>query len=110
MPVFSSLCIRPDSKEYVLLITPEAGRLLGTAGGVALAVGMGARSGQRAAVDDQVLLADRPPVEPALEDLPRPGRVAGLGREAGSRGVGGHAVVGHRPPGVIAGGRLGEPD
>ena len=38
---------------------PVAGRLLGAARRVALAVGVGAGAGQRAAVDDQVLLADR---------------------------------------------------
>src|SRR5215210_965253 len=76
----------------------EPGRFVGAAGGVAGAVGVGAGSGELAAVDDQVLLADRAAVEPALEDLAHPGGVAGLRREARARGVGRHPVVRHRPP------------
>src|SRR6478609_291966 len=76
----------------------------------ALAVGMGARAGQLAAVGDQVLLADRLVREPALENLPRPGGIAGLSRETGTRGVRGHPVPRHRPPGVVLGRRLREPD
>ena len=60
----------------------EAGGLLGAAGRVAGAVGVGAGAGELAAVDDQVLLADRAAVEPALEDLAGAGRVAGLRRQA----------------------------
>ncbi len=63
-------------------IALEAGGLLGAAGRVALAVGVRAGAGELAAVDDQVLLADRPAVEPALEDLARAGRVARLRGEA----------------------------
>src|SRR5262245_48076036 len=71
---------------------------------------MSPRSGELAALDDQVLLANRLPLEVALEDLSRPRGVAGLRREARSRGMWGHAVPGHRPPGVVLRRRLGEPD
>src|SRR5215207_2645337 len=70
------------------------------------AVGVGAGAGQLAAVDDQVLVRDRAVVEPALEDLAGAGGVAGLGRQAGARGVRGHTVVGHGPPGMILRGGL----
>ena len=46
--------------------------------GVSGAVGVSAGAGQPAGVNDQVLVADRPAVEPAFQDLLRPGRVAGL--------------------------------
>ena len=49
----------------------EARGLLRAARGVARAVGVRAGAGELAAVDDQVLLADRAAVEPALEDLAR---------------------------------------
>jgi hypothetical protein len=39
---------------------------------------MRARVGQSHVVDDQVFLADRALVEPALQDLAHPGDVAGL--------------------------------
>ena len=59
---------------------PEARRLVRAAGGVAGAVGVRAGAGELAAVDDQVLLADRAPVEPALEDLARARRRSGPAR------------------------------
>src|SRR5918998_4239870 len=74
------------------------------------AVGVGAGAGQLAAVDDQVLVRDRAVVEPALQDLAGAGGVAGLGRQAGARGVWGHTVVGHGPPGMILRSGLGVPD
>src|SRR5580692_13224406 len=80
------------------------------AGRVALAVGVGAGAGQGAALDDQVLVADRPGLEEALEDLAGAGGVAGLGRERGAGDVRGHAVVGHGPPRVVGRCRLREPD
>src|SRR5262249_24963465 len=88
----------------------EARRLLMSGGRRSLAVGMRAGAGQLAAMGDQVLLADRLVLEPALEDLARTRRVAGRGREAGTRRVRGHAVPRHRPPGVVLRRGLGEPD
>ena len=62
------------------------------------AVGMRAGPLEVATVDDQVFLADRTSPEPALEDLPGPGRVPRLGREGRAGHVRGHPVVRHRPP------------
>src|SRR5437773_836372 len=59
----------------------EFRRLLGAAGGVAGAVGMGPGSGELAAVDDQVFLADRPLLEPAFDNLAGAGGVARLRRQ-----------------------------
>src|SRR5437867_8805491 len=56
----------------------EACRFVGAAGGVARAVRMSAGAREHAAIDDQVLLTYRTTVEPALEDLPRSRRIAGL--------------------------------
>src|SRR5271156_2873408 len=58
---------------------PEARRLFGPAGGVASAIRVRARSRELAAIDDQVFVADRPSVEPALQNLAGAGRIAGLG-------------------------------
>jgi len=46
--------------------------------GLANAVGMRPGAGQLAAIDDQVLLANRATLKPAFKDLPGPGCVAGL--------------------------------
>src|ERR671915_8643 len=74
------------------------------------AVGVCAGAGECTGLDDQVLLADRAAVEPALEDLADSRRVARLGRQRRAGGVRGHAVVGHRPPGMVLRSGLGEPD
>src|SRR5919106_7032594 len=74
------------------------------------AVGVCAGAGECTGLDDQVLLADRAAIEPALEDLADSRRVARLGRERRAGGMRGHAVVGHRPPGMVLRGGLGEPD
>ena len=58
----------------------EACCFVGAAGGVAGAVRVSAGARERAAIDDQVFLADRTSVEPALEDLAHSGRIAGLRR------------------------------
>src|SRR5664279_5674366 len=71
---------------------------------------MGAGAGELAAIDDQVLLADRALVEPAFEDLARTGGVARLRRQRGAGYVRRHAVVGHCPPGMVLWRWLGEPD
>src|SRR5262249_12705276 len=88
----------------------ESRGLLGTARGIAGAIGVGTGAGEPAGIDDQVLLADRAAFEPAFEDLADAGGIASLGREACAGGVGRHAVVRHRPPGVILRGGLREPD
>src|SRR6202453_1171500 len=49
--------------------------LLGSAGRVPSAVGMRARSGELAAVDDQIFITDRSALEPAFENLACPRRV-----------------------------------
>jgi hypothetical protein len=71
------------------------------------------RSGELArepsTVDDQVFLADRPAVKPALEDLASSCGVARLGGQARAGGVRGHAVMGHRAPRMIPRWRLGKP-
>ena len=87
----------------------EAGRLLGAARRIALAVGVRAGAGELAGLHDQVLLADRAALEPALEDLARARRITGLRREARPRYVRRHSMVRHRPPGVVLRGRLREP-
>ena len=56
----------------------EARRFVGASGGVAGAVRMSAGARQRAAIDDQVFLADRTTIKPALQDLADAGRIAGL--------------------------------
>src|SRR6266516_1908214 len=82
----------------------------GAAGGVTGAVGMSAGARERAAIDDQVFLADRTTLKPALQDLAHSGRIAGLRGQGRPRHVWRHPVVGHRPPGVIPRSRLREPD
>src|SRR6476620_2042907 len=77
---------------------------------IAGAIGMGAGPGKLAAVDDQVLLPDRAAVEPALEDFANAGGIPGLGRKARAGVVWSHAVMRHRPPGMILRGGLGKPD
>jgi hypothetical protein len=42
---------------------------------------MSAGARERAAIDDQVLLANWTSIEPALEDLAHAGRIAGLRRQ-----------------------------
>ncbi len=49
-------------------------------------------------------------LEPALQDLADPRRVASLGREGRARHVRRHAVMRHGPPRVVRRCRLGEPD
>jgi ABC-2 type transport system ATP-binding protein len=53
----------------------EACCFVGPACGVSGAVGVSAGAGQLPSVNDQVLVADRPAVEPAFQDLLRPGRL-----------------------------------
>ncbi len=60
------------------LVVLEACCFVGAAGGVAGAVRVSAGARERAAIDDQVFLADRTAVKPALQDLAHSGRVAGL--------------------------------
>ena len=57
----SDMTSRPGSRPGL-----EARRLIRTARGISRAVGMRARAGKFAAVDDQIFLADRPAFEPAL--------------------------------------------
>src|SRR5262249_56204989 len=90
-------------------LTSEARRLLGAAGRIAGVVRVGSRPGERAPGNDQVLVANWPVLEPALEDLARPGRIAGLRGQRGAGDVRGHAVVRHRAPRVIGRSRLREP-
>src|SRR5262245_16555989 len=88
----------------------EARSLLGAFSGRPLAVRVRSGPRQLAALGDQVLLADRLALEPALEDLPCSRGIAGLGREAGAGRVRGHALPRHRPPGMVLRRRLREPD
>ena len=68
----------PPISGVRLLACAESGGFFGSACGVALAVGMGACAGKRAALHNQVLVTNRATLEPALENLPDAGRVAGL--------------------------------
>ena len=69
----AGICSRLASREPCGLVR--------TAGRVAWAVGVRAGPGELATVDDQVLVANRALIEPALEDLPDACRVASLRRE-----------------------------
>ena len=66
----------PAAKRPLAILEPSC--FAGASGGVAGAVRMSAGARKRAAVDDQVFLSYRTTVEPALEDLPYSGRIAGL--------------------------------
>lgn len=74
------------------------------------AVGMGAGTGKLAAVDDQIFLTDRTALEPAFENFARSGRVTGLRRQGSPRRMRGHAMMRHRPPGMVRRRRLRIPD
>ena len=56
----------------------EFRRLFRAAGRVAGAVGMSAGAGELTAIDDQILVANRPFVEPAFEDFTGSRRIARL--------------------------------
>src|SRR5215472_5768974 len=87
-----------------------AGCVLRSAGDVAWLIGVSARSGEPAALHDQVFVADRPVLKPAFEDLAGACGVACLRRQRRAGDVRGHAMVWHGPPGVILRRGLGEPD
>src|SRR5260221_173764 len=88
----------------------ETRRFPRAAGRIAGLVGGRARPGELAALDDQVLLADRPVLEPALQDLAGARGVAGLRRQRRTRDMRGHAMMRHAAPRVIPGGGLRKPD
>jgi hypothetical protein len=71
----------------------EACCFVGAAGGVAGAVRMGAGARQRAPIDDQVFLAYRTTIKPALQDLAHAGRIAGLRGQRRPRHVWRHQLV-----------------
>src|SRR5262249_42348593 len=87
-----------------------AGCVLRSAGDVTWLIGVSARSGEPAALHDQVLIADRPVLKPAFEDLAGACGVACLRRQRRAGDVRGHAMVWHSPPRVILRRGLGEPD
>src|SRR5271166_5420227 len=68
--------------------------LLGSAGRIPSAVGMRARSGELAAVDDEIFITDRSALEPAFENLACPRCVPGLRRKRSSGDVWRHAMCG----------------
>jgi hypothetical protein len=88
----------------------EPSRFLRATRGVTSTVGMRPHPRQRSAVHDQVLIANGTTAEPALKDFAHPGGVARLGRETRPGDMRRHAMVRHRPPGVILRRRLREPD
>src|SRR5262249_684588 len=65
----------------------EACCFVGAAGRVASAVRMSAGARERAAIDDQVFLAYRTTIKPALQDLAHSGRIAGLRGQRRPRNV-----------------------
>src|SRR5688500_5948333 len=62
---------------------------------------MGAGAGKLTGIHDQILFADWPSFEEALQYLADAGGVAGLSGERSPGGVRCHAVPGHRAPGMI---------
>src|SRR5580704_7106124 len=83
--------------------------LLGSAGRIPSAVGMRARSGELAAVDDKIFITDRSVLEPAFENLACSRCVPRLRRKGSSGDVGRHAMVRHGPPGMVLRRWLREP-
>src|SRR5437667_6655130 len=71
----------------------EACCFVGAGGGVAGTVRMSAGAGERAAIDDQVFLADGTAIKPALQDLAHSGRIAGLRGQRRPGHVWRHPVV-----------------
>ena len=104
--VITSAPLAPAPSSHRL----ELRRLLGAAGGVARAVGVRAGARKAASLHDQVLLPDRPSVQPALEDFADSRGVPCLRGERRPGRVRRHGVVGHRPPWVVVGSGLREPD
>jgi hypothetical protein len=70
---------------------------------------MRARSGELAAVDDEIFITDRSALEPAFENLACSRCVPRLRRKRSSRDVGRHAMVRHGPPGMVTRRWLREP-
>src|SRR5262245_18739390 len=71
---------------------------------------MRADAGELAALNDEILVADRLVGEVALQDLSDACRVPCLGRERGAGDMRRHAVMRHGAPGMILGCGLREPD
>src|SRR5271154_7626761 len=71
---------------------------------------MRARSGELAAVDDEIFITDRSALEPAFENLACSRCVPRLRRKRSSGDMGRHAMVRHGPPGMVLRRWLGEPD
>jgi Cyclic nucleotide-binding domain len=89
--------LRPDCAELTPSLSGEAATavagscasllgvlefrsVLGSAGRIPSAVGMRPRAGQLAAINDEIFVADRPPVEEALKNFSCSGGVSGLRR------------------------------
>jgi hypothetical protein len=72
---------RADPRTNHSTVRLESRCLFGTSRRIAGAVGMRARTRELAPIDDEILLANGTPVEPAFENFPRARRVAGLRRE-----------------------------
>src|SRR5258707_14538400 len=71
---------------------------------------MRAGARQLAAVDDQILFADRTLFEPAFQNLARACGIASLRRKRRSRNMRRHAVMWHCAPRMVSWRGLGEPD
>jgi hypothetical protein len=97
-------------RDQRLIPLAEPDRFVRARGRVARAIGMCPGPGQLAPIHNEVRLTDGTPLEPALQDFAYPRRVARLRGEAGAGRVRRHAVVRHRPPGMILGRWLREPD
>lgn len=74
----------PFNKNCVLSIFLELGSFFRSASGITFTVGMRADTGQLAALNNQVFIADGSAFEVALQDLASTGRIACLRRQAGA--------------------------
>src|SRR5207253_1934962 len=84
----------------------EFGGLLGSARRVPGAIGMRPGARELSFVDDQILVADRPALEIALEDFARASRVARLCGKRCPGDMGCHPMVRHGAPRMIVRRRL----
>src|SRR5262245_20272137 len=71
---------------------------------------MRTRAGELSSVHDQILLANRPPLEPAFKDLADAGGITSLSRQRAPRNMWCHPVMRHRASRMVPRRRLREPN